>query len=162
MIKVINSIRKNEIGFTLIEVMVVIIMVGILAAIAVPIYSNYVYRARVTEAVTTLGALKTYFLERFNANAAWPTATEMNNEFNNFNELYYFNKPVIFTSNRRVAIKMTNKVEFGKPDGDYYPQLDIDLDNPENNGWTSDATNNILDWAQLPDFDSQGTALTFP
>ena len=46
-------------GFTLVELMVVIIIVGILAAIAVPLYTDYVQKARVTEATSIMGAIIT-------------------------------------------------------------------------------------------------------
>ncbi|MGA1844802.1 MAG: pilin [bacterium] len=151
MIKGLQAQRRSEWGFTLIEVMVVIIMIGILAAIAVPIYSNYVYRARTSEAVTTLGAIKTYMLERANAMGAWPTQAELNAEFNNFNDLYYFNTPptivpssvaspsgvanVPITTTPHIGITMTvNSATFGTT-GDTL-QLDIDPTTKNNNGWS--------------------------
>ena len=50
---------QNQKGFTLIELMIVIAIIAILAAIALPAYNNYVARSQVTEAVSLASGFKT-------------------------------------------------------------------------------------------------------
>jgi len=50
---------RSEAGFTIIELMVVVVVVGVLAGIAVPIYGSYVKRTRVTEAQSRMGDMLT-------------------------------------------------------------------------------------------------------
>ena len=55
--------KRVQQGFTLIELMIVVAIVGILAAIALPAYQDYTIRARVSEALATAGACKTQIQE---------------------------------------------------------------------------------------------------
>lgn len=55
--------KRNQNGFTLIELMIVVAIVGILAAIAVPAYQDYTIRARVTEGLSLAAQAKTIVAE---------------------------------------------------------------------------------------------------
>jgi type IV pilus assembly protein PilA len=66
-----NSMQK---GFTLIELMIVVAIIGILAAIAIPAYQTYTIRAQVSEASSLIGGLETAFAENY-ANTGTAAAT---------------------------------------------------------------------------------------
>lgn len=51
--------KKVQQGFTLIELMIVVAIIGILAAVAIPAYQDYTAKAQASEAFTLLGGLKT-------------------------------------------------------------------------------------------------------
>ena len=59
------QLRKNRAAFTLIELLVVVIIVAVLAAVGVPLLSANVARARVSEAESALGSIRTGMRARF-------------------------------------------------------------------------------------------------
>lgn len=64
---------KIQQGFTLIELMIVVAIIGILAAIAIPAYQDYTKRARVTEGLSLASAAKTSVTEYYASNNIFPT-----------------------------------------------------------------------------------------
>jgi type IV pilus assembly protein PilA len=63
---------KKQQGFTLIELMIVVAIIGILAAIAIPAYQDYTIRAQVSEGLNLAAGSKTAVTEFYQDTGGWP------------------------------------------------------------------------------------------
>ena len=66
--------RINERGFTLIELMITIAIIGVLAAIAIPAYQDYTIRAQATEGLTLSTAVQAAVVDYYDQTGNWPTS----------------------------------------------------------------------------------------
>ena len=71
------DIKRFNSGFTLIELMIVVAIIGILAAIAIPQYQNYVARSQVAEALNLIGPVKVAAAEYYSTTGNLPTSSQL-------------------------------------------------------------------------------------
>lgn len=96
-------------GFTLIELMIVVAIIGILAAIAVPAYQNHIGRAQVTEALVLSSRFKMEISSTYGQIAACPTLTELGVSTGSLNGKYVNTIAVVTKTGSLCSIEFTFK-----------------------------------------------------
>ena len=103
---------KTQKGFTLIELMIVVAIIGILAAVAIPAYSDYLKRSQVAEALGLLAGLKTPTEEWYGSKGTWPTS--ISNQLGGKLAGKYTTGIAVDTANKRYTAKMKDASITGK------------------------------------------------
>ena len=130
--KNIQKMHSSAKGFTLIELMIVVAIIGILAAVALPAYSDYTVRARVSEIVLAASSGRTSVAEFYSSTLALPT-NRTQAGVNDQSSQYVTGVTYALTASQAVITASSNVVNVGET-------VDIVLTG------TVDATNNIVNW----------------
>ena len=72
--------KKIQQGFTLIELMIVVAIIGILAAIAIPQYQNYIENSKISAAASSIQSIETAMANDYQTNGSFPTLGTLQTE----------------------------------------------------------------------------------
>ena len=133
-----HSVQK---GFTLIELMIVVAIIGILAALAIPAYTDYTIKAKVSEAASLSGAVKTATEVYFSENGTLPDGSSVASSDLGVSDSYAskYVSAVSRNATAEIAVLLKTIPELGAASGDtvvYVP----DSSNPGNIVWTVSGT----------------------
>jgi type IV pilus assembly protein PilA len=113
-----NIQKSAQQGFTLIELMIVIAIIGILAAIALPAYQDYTVRAKMSEPIAALSEAKTTYTEYFSATGDLPLNQQLSGiGFTRFGD--YVTEVLVASNSERIRATVPDGVIPGTTGAQY-------------------------------------------
>jgi prepilin-type N-terminal cleavage/methylation domain-containing protein len=147
---------RTEGGFTLIELMIVVAIIGVLAAIAIPAYRDYVKRARMSEVLAAIDAIAQGVAEYHGVTGYFPEASYTAGNLANFSQEYaniILVDEVDPLTDIRIRTTFNANLDLTEINGDY-GQLDMVVSYNVTTGylkqWDLNQTNTTIDPIYIP------------
>lgn len=135
--------KTKQGGFTLIELMIVVAIIGVLASLAVPQYQNYTARAQASEGLTITGGLRADIAEQYSLTGGMPTAIDTDDIKGRYvSSVSYTSEQLQVTFNDDSALN--GAVMIIAPNGNAASGETASTRNP-GNGWSCDWQGNQTD-----------------